>query len=68
VLEKRRASASGATEGAVGTGGSGGGSLKTVGVVVGVVAVLFSVVGAARIVQIGHSGAKATWEDNELSR
>ena len=31
------------------------------------VAVLFSVVGAARIVQIGHSGAKATWEDNKLS-
>ena len=60
VLEKRRASQSGSTTGA--------GSMKTIGVVVGVVAVLFSVVGAARIVQIGHSGAKATWEDNELSR
>ncbi len=59
VLEKRRASQSGATTGA--------GSMKTIGVVVGVVAVLFSVVGAARIVQIGHSGAKATWEDNKLS-
>jgi hypothetical protein len=63
VLEKRRASQSGATE-----GGSGGpGSLRTLGIVVGVVAVLFSVVGAGRIVQIGHSGAKATWEDNKLS-
>jgi hypothetical protein len=64
VLEKRRASQSGAATGAA----AGAGSMKTIGVVVGVVAVLFSVVGAARIVQIGHSGAKATWETNELSR
>jgi hypothetical protein len=60
VLERRRASQSGAAEGA--------GSTKVLGVVVGVVAVLFAVGGAARIVQIGHSGAKATWEGNELSR
>jgi hypothetical protein len=65
VLEKRRASQSGATAG-TGTG-SGAGSTKVLGVVVGVVAVLFAVGGAARIVQIGHSGAKATWEDNKLS-
>lgn len=62
VLEKRRAAQSGAE------GSAGAGSMRTLGVVVGVVAVLFAVGGAARIVQIGHSGAKATWEDNQLSR
>jgi hypothetical protein len=59
VIEKRRATQSGGATSAV--------SMRTVGLVVGAVAVLFSVVGAARIVQIGHSGAKATWESNRLS-
>jgi hypothetical protein len=59
VIEKRWAA-----DGHVATGS---GSMRTLGVVVGVVAVLFSVAGAARIVQIGHSGAKATWEENRLS-
>jgi hypothetical protein len=43
------------------------GSLRTVGLVVGAVAVVISLAGTARIVQIGHSGAQATWEDNRLS-
>ena len=43
------------------------GSSRGLGIAVGVVAVLISVGGTVRIVQIGHSGAKATWEDNQLT-
>jgi hypothetical protein len=43
------------------------GSLRTVGLVVGAVAVVLAALGTARIVQIGHSGSKATWEGNQLS-
>ena len=34
-----------------------------VGIAAGAVAVVLSLLGGARIVQVGHSGAKAVWED-----
>jgi hypothetical protein len=64
VLERQRARRGGVEAG----GAARAGSLRTLGTVVGVVAVVLSVGGAARIVQIGHSGAQATWEDNQLAR
>ncbi len=38
--------------------------LRNVGVAVGVLAVVLSIGGAARIVQVGHSGADAVWNEN----
>ena len=37
--------------------------LRMVGIAAGAVAVVLSLLGGARIVQVGHSGAKAVWED-----
>lgn len=37
--------------------------LRTVAIAAGVVAIVLSLLGGARIVQVGHSGAKAVWED-----
>jgi len=37
--------------------------LRGVAIAAGVVAVVLSLLGGARIVQVGHSGAKAVWED-----
>lgn len=34
--------------------------------IVGVLAVLLAVFGSVRIIQIGHSGAKATWENTRI--
>ncbi len=39
---------------------------KQAPLIVGVLAVLLSLFGAIRIVQIGHSGAKATWENTKV--
>lgn len=47
----------------VASGADAPGWEKPVGIVVPVVAVLLSVASTAVIVQIGHSGAKATWND-----
>jgi len=37
--------------------------LRVIAIAAGVVAVVLSLLGGARIVQVGHSGAKAVWED-----
>ena len=37
--------------------------LRTIGIAAGAVAIVLSLLGGARIVQVGHSGAKAVWED-----
>jgi hypothetical protein len=37
--------------------------LRMVGIAAGVVAIVLSLLGGARIIQVGHSGAKAVWED-----
>ena len=37
--------------------------LRVVAIAAGVVAIVLSLLGGARIVQVGHSGAKAVWED-----
>jgi hypothetical protein len=63
VVENRRVKADPTFTGTSSTPGS----LRTIGLVVGAVAVVLAGLGTARIVQIGHSGATATWEDNELS-
>jgi hypothetical protein len=60
LYESRRGAVAGAAP-------SGGGTSRALPLAVGVVAVLLAVGGTVRIVQIGHSGAKATWEDNQLS-
>ena len=39
---------------------------KQAPLIVGVLAVVLSLFGAVRIVQIGHSGAKATWENTKI--
>ncbi len=59
VVERRRAASTPEA-----TSSAGGG--RALSVAVGVVAVLVSVLGTVRIVQIGHSGAKATWEDTKI--
>jgi hypothetical protein len=37
--------------------------LRTIGIAAGAIAIVLSLLGGARIVQVGHSGAKAVWED-----
>jgi hypothetical protein len=34
--------------------------------IMGVLAVLLALFGSVRIIQIGHSGAKATWENTKI--
>ena len=63
LLERRRA---GETRESGGDHVRFTGSRRALTMGVGVVAVLFALGGTVRIVQIGHSGAKATWEDNKL--
>lgn len=40
---------------------------KQAPMIVGVLAVLLALFGSVRIIQIGHSGAKATWENTRVS-
>jgi len=37
--------------------------LRTAAIAAGAIAIVLSLLGGARIVQVGHSGAKAVWED-----
>jgi H+/Cl- antiporter ClcA len=39
---------------------------KQAPMIVGILAVLLALFGSVRIIQIGHSGAKATWENTRI--